>query len=103
MIKKIGKKINSRIIIIIFIAFLKLWYYRTIFFPICQQKLHDKICQITTDVIIPTASAIKDATNTNRIFFIPTQLVYTAIVYSVVSVEPIIVEAIIPIKLSTPY
>ena len=35
-------------------------------------------------------------------FFIFTELVYTAIVYNVVSVDPIITEAKIPIKESTP-
>ena len=33
-----------------------------------------------TEAIIPTKSAINAATNTNRIFFTPTQLVYIAIV-----------------------
>ena len=48
-------------------------------------------------------SAINAAINTNRIFFIPTALVYNAMVYNVVSVDPIIVDAINPIRLSTPF
>jgi len=70
---------------------------------ICQQKLHVKILQNTTEIIIPTKSPINDAIKTNLIFLIPTTLVYIAIVYNVVSVDPIIVEVIIPILLSTPY
>ena len=45
-----------------------------------------------------TKSARRAATKTNRIFFTLTQLVYTAIVYKVVSVEPIIVDAMSPNK-----
>jgi len=41
-------------------------------------------------------SAISAHTRTKRIFLILTVLVYIAIVYKVVSVEPIIVEAIVP-------
>ena len=48
-------------------------------------------------------SPTKDAIKTNLVFLMPTELDYTAIVYNVVSVEPIIVAAIIPILLSTPY
>lgn len=51
---------------------------------------------------IPTKSAHNAAHNTNLVFFIPTLLVYTAIVYTVVSVDPIITEAIKPILESTP-
>ena len=43
-----------------------------------------------------TKSAIRAAVRTKRIFFTLTQLVYIAIVYKVVSVEPIIVDAIRP-------
>lgn len=70
---------------------------------ICQEKNYDIIRQKTTEVIIPTKSAIKAANNTKRVFFTFIVLVYKAIVYKVVSVEPIIVEAINPIKESTPY
>lgn len=45
-----------------------------------------------------TKSAKRAATRTNRIFFTLTQLVYTAIVYKVVSVDPIITPAMIPDK-----
>ena len=51
---------------------------------------------------MPTMSAVSAASKINLVFLILPQLVYTAIVYKVVSVEPIIVEAIFPIKLSTP-
>ena len=51
---------------------------------------------------MPTKSAKRAATSTNRVFFIFTALVYNAIVYKVVSVEPIIVELIKPISESTP-
>ena len=68
----------------------------------CQQKLYDIIRQTTTLLSIPTTSAAKAANNIYRVFFTLTQLVYIAIVYKVVSVEPIIVDAIIPIILSTP-
>ena len=47
-------------------------------------------------------SANKAAQSTNLVFFTFIQLVYTAIVYSVVSVDPIIVDAINPILVSTP-
>ena len=47
-------------------------------------------------------SAHSDAQRTNLIFFTPTAPVYIAIVYKVVSVDPIIVAAIKPILLSTP-
>ena len=70
---------------------------------LCQQKVYDKKPHITTEINIPTISAIRADTKTNLIFFIPTQLVYIAIVYKVVSVDPIIVDAIKPILLSTPY
>lgn len=43
-----------------------------------------------------TRSARRATTRTNRVFLTLTQLVYTAIVYKVVSVEPIIVDAISP-------
>ncbi|MCI8393757.1 MAG: hypothetical protein HFJ16_05250 [Romboutsia sp.] len=43
-----------------------------------------------------TTSAISAAANTKRIFLILTAPTYIAIVYKVVSVEPIIVEAIVP-------
>lgn len=45
-----------------------------------------------------TISAIRAASKTNLIFFILTVLVYIAMVYKVVSVEPIIVDAIKPYK-----
>lgn len=48
-------------------------------------------------------SPISPASNTNLVFFIFTMLVYIAIVYIVVSVEPISVDAICPISESTPY
>ena len=51
-----------------------------------------------TEVSIPTKSASKAASKTNLVFFIFNALVYKAIVYKVVSVEPIIVAAIKPIK-----
>lgn len=62
----------------------------------CQQKSYDIKLQIITELIIPIKSPINAASRTNLIFFIPTTLVYTAIVYSVVSVDPIIVDAIRP-------
>ena len=55
-----------------------------------------------TDVNIPIKSAAKAAINTNLAFLILIALVYIAIVYKVVSVDPIIVEEIKPIKESTP-
>ena len=73
------------------------------FYKKCQQKYYDIKLQITTETIIPTKSPINAAINTNLVFFIPTALEYIAIVYSVVSVDPIIVEAINPSILSTPY
>lgn len=86
-----------------FCSFLnKLCYYITIFYLFCQEKNYDKILQITTDVSIPIMSATSAAIITHLVFFIPTELVYIAIVYSVVSVEPIITDAIKPILLSTP-
>lgn len=45
---------------------------------------------------MPIKSAVNDAIKTPLFFFIFTQLVYTAIVYTVVSVEPIITEATLP-------
>ena len=48
-------------------------------------------------------SATSAAIITHLVFLIPTELVYIAIVYSVVSVEPIITDAINPMLLSTPY
>lgn len=45
---------------------------------------------------MPIKSAVNDAIKTPLFFFIFTQLVYTAIVYSVVSVDPIITEATLP-------
>ena len=58
--------------------------------------------QNTIEIAIPTISAIKATIKTNLIFFIFTQPEYTAIVYNVVSVDPIIVETISPIFESTP-
>ena len=52
----------------------KLHFYFTLFSIICQEKLFDKIRQITTDAIIPVKSAIKAANNTNLVFFIFTEL-----------------------------
>jgi len=68
-----------------------------------QEKYYDIICQKTTEVTIPAKSARRAAIKTKRVFFILTALVYNAIVYKVVSVEPIIVELIKPINESTPY
>ena len=67
-----------------------------------QEENYDIILQKTTEASMPTKSAAKAAINTNLAFFILIALVYIAIVYKVVSVEPIIVEAIRPIKESTP-
>ena len=53
-------------------------------------------------VIIPTISAVNAAIKTNLVFFIFTLEEYTAMVYNVVSVAPIITAAITPIGLSTP-
>ena len=78
-------------------------YYITPLFFICQQKLYDKIRQIATEATIPAKSASSAANKTNLVFFIPTHPVYTAIVYSVVSVDPIIVDVINPRKVSVPY
>lgn len=64
-------------------------------------KYYKKL-QITIDAVIPIISPISAATNIPLVFFIFTQLVYTAIVYRVVSVDPIITEAILPIFESTP-
>lgn len=47
-------------------------------------------------------SPAKPASKTNLVFFIFTIPEYIAIVYIVVSVEPIIVDAIFPINESTP-
>ena len=71
-------------------------------FKINNTNFYNIILQITTLAIIPTISAVNAAQRTNLVFFIFTLLVYTAIVYKVVSVDPIIVAAIIPILLSTP-
>ena len=60
------------------------------------------LCFIKFDTNIPTKSANKAVQSTNLVFFTFIQLVYTAIVYNVVSVDPIIVDAISPILLSTP-
>ena len=54
--------------------------YNNTFFSISQQKNYDKNRQIATDINIPVMSAIRAAINTKRIFFIPTALVYNAIV-----------------------
>ena len=51
---------------------------------------------------MPTKSASNAAYKTKRVFFTLILLVYNAIVYKVVSVDPIIVEAINPIFESTP-
>ena len=69
----------------------------------CQQKNYDIKLQIITELNIPIKSPINAAINTNLFFLIPILLVYIAIVYKVVSVDPIIVEAISPNLLSTPY
>ena len=53
----------------------KLCFYINTFFCFCQQENYDKIRQITTEAIIPTASAQRDANNTNLVFFIFTELV----------------------------
>ena len=57
--------------------------------------LEDDVALI--ELKIPIKSAVNDAIKTPLFFFIFTQLVYTAIVYNVVSVEPIITEATLPI------
>jgi len=67
-----------------------------------QEKLHDNIRQINTDASTPVKSVSRETHNTNLVFFIPTELEYTAMVYNVVSVDPIIVAAINPILESTP-
>ena len=77
--------------------------YNTIFLANCQQFFHDKNRQIATEVNIPTVSPISAAIKIPLVFFIFTTLVYIAIVYNVVSVDPIMVDTIIPILLSTPY
>ena len=64
--------------------------------------LNNKL-QITIADIIPTIYAVNPANNTNLVFFIFTQLEYTAIVYKVVSVDPIIIAANFPINESTPF
>ena len=74
----------------------------TFFYITCQQIFIDIIRQTIIAVAIPITSAIKAAYKTNLVFFILTTPVYTAIVYNVVSVAPIITDAIIPISLSTP-
>lgn len=68
----------------------------------CQEKDYDIIRQKTTEVTIPAKSARRAAIKTNLVFLIFTALVYNAIVYKVVSVDPIIVEHINPINESTP-
>ena len=73
-----------------------------IFIIILIYITYANIWQIATEAIIPTISPINADINTNRIFFIPTAAVYIAIVYIVVSVDPIIVDIIFPSKLSTP-
>ena len=50
----------------------------------------------STETNMPVKSASKATARTKRIFFIFTVLVYIAIVYKVVSVHPIIVDAISP-------
>ncbi len=52
---------------------------------------------------MPTKSASRAAGKTNLVFLTPIVLVYRAIVYNVVSVEPIIVDVINPINESTLY
>lgn len=61
-----------------------------------------KILHMITETSIPITSPANAAINIPLVFLILTQLVYTAMVYKVVSVDPIIVEAIIPIFVSTP-
>ena len=51
---------------------------------------------------MPIKSAVKEASKTNLVLFIFTLEEYTAIVYKVVSVAPMMTEAIIPSWLSTP-
>ena len=62
----------------------------------------EKIHVNTILKVIPTKSAINAGIRTNLVFFIPTAPVYRAIVYKVVSVDPITIEAISPNLLSTP-
>ena len=57
----------------------------------CQHKVYDIKLQIITELSIPITSPINAATNTNLVFLTPTTLVY-----NVVSVEPMIVDAINP-------
>jgi len=80
-----------------------LCHYNTTKFCNCQQFFYDKNRQIITEINIPTMSPINAAPRIPLLFFIFTTLVYIAIVYRVVSVDPIIVDVINPTTLSTPY
>lgn len=78
---------------------LKMFEFQNIFIFYCPKKqLH-----IIVEIIIPVTSPISAAPNIPLVFFILTLPVYTAIVYKVVSVDPMITDANIPIKESTPY
>ena len=63
-------------------------------------SIYTKILQTITLTIIPTTSAVRAAIIIPLVFLTLIQLVYIAIVYKVVSVDPIIVDAIAPIRLS---
>ena len=96
-------EINNKNLITILSPRKILCIYITILFYNCQCFFYDKFRQIITEINTPIKSPTNAASSTPLVFFIFTILVYIAIVYNVVSVEPIIVEAIIPILLSTPY
>ena len=68
----------------------------------CQQKNYDIKLQIITELNIPIKSPINAAINTNLFFLIPILLVYIAIVYKVVSVDPIITDTALPANESGP-
>ena len=94
---KVKKNFSTKNVKTLFIAMFR-HFSTLIFLPL----FYPNKLQNTIENSIPITSAINAAVNTNLIFFTPTQLVYTAIVYNVVSVEPIIVDAINPIFESTP-
>lgn len=96
------KKIILNIIIITDLKFIFNMLYNILKLLLCQEKNYDIIRQKMTDVIIPTKSASSAAYKTKLVFFTLVTPVYNAIVYNVVSVEPIIVEAIRPIFESGP-
>ena len=73
------------------------------FFTFVNNFFTTKIDKILQKSTFRTTSPTNAANKIPLVFFILTTLVYIAIVYKVVSVDPIIVDAIIPILLSTPY